>query len=235
MTVTRSCSLLALLLLLPTEVVGMAVRPKLTVFRTGPQLRPPARETPAADAGARDVMLKLYDISSPPLVSAFQALAFKEGFWFPKLSIGETYDGILERVSGGKPLRTINCGPTSKSDAQIAQIIAEMGATDYTQDRDEYCFFFRNCNHFALDLAERLADGGEADAAFIDAHVLHESEAILSDLPLGALQQTLTRQITRQVQLVVIKSWRKEWKRQLAEYEEEQGIPLEERKVYAKQ
>ena len=65
---------LALLLLLPTEVVGMAVRPKLTVFRTGPQLRPPARETPAADAGARDVMLKLYDISSPPLVSAFQAL-----------------------------------------------------------------------------------------------------------------------------------------------------------------
>ena len=63
-------SLLALLLLLPTEVVGMAVRPKLTVFRTGPQLRPPARETPAADAGARDVMLKLYDISSPPLVSA---------------------------------------------------------------------------------------------------------------------------------------------------------------------
>ena len=176
MTATRSWSrdmlgLLALLLLLPAEVVGMAVRPKLTVFRTGPQLRPPARETPAADAGARDVMLKLYDISSPPLVSAFQALAFKEGFWFPKLSIGvgrscwsydgepealhplspgpsplssftilssslqETYDGILERVSGGKPLRTINCGPTSKSDAQIAQIIAEMGATDYTQDR----------------------------------------------------------------------------------------------------
>ena len=34
---------------------------------------------------------------------------------------------------------------------------------------------------------------------------------------------------------MVIKSWRKEWKRQLAEYEEEQGIPLEERKVYAKQ
>lgn len=26
--------------------------------------------------------------------------------------------------------------------------------------QDEYCFFFRNCNHFALDLAERLADGG---------------------------------------------------------------------------
>ena len=185
MTVTRSCSLLALLLLLPTEVVGMAVRPKLTVFRTGPQLRPPARETPAADAGARDVMLKLYDISSPPLVSAFQALAFKEGFWFPKLSIGvgrscwsydgepealhplssgpspppsrfsrphqETYDGILERVSGGKPLRTINCGPTSKSDAQIAQIIAEMGATDYTQDR----VLARNCIHMITGLADR--------------------------------------------------------------------------------
>lgn len=103
MTVTRSCSLLALLLLLPTEVVGMAVRPKLTVFRTGPQLRPPARETPAADAGARDVMLKLYDISSPPLVSAFQALAFKEGFWFPKLSIGVgrscwSYDGEPEAL-----------------------------------------------------------------------------------------------------------------------------------------
>jgi hypothetical protein len=31
------------------------------------------------------------------------------------------------------------------------------------------------------------------------------------------------------VQKIIIKSWRKEWKRALAEYEEEQGIPLSER------
>ena len=32
-----------------------------------------------------------------------------------------------------------------------------------------------------------------------------------------------------QVQKIIIKSWRKEWKRALAEYEEEQGIAEAER------
>ena len=64
---------------------------------------------------------------------------------------------------------------------------------------------------------------------------MHESEAILSDLPFGAFQQTLTRQITKQVQLVIIKSWRKEWKCEIAEYEEEQSIPMEQRIVYTKE
>ena len=226
----------------------MAVRPKRTAFRTGPQLRPPVREATAVEAGPRDVVLKLYDISTPALVTAFKALAFKEGWWFPKLSISvgrrcwsydgepeETYDGILERVSGGKPLRTFNCGPTTKSDEEIDAVLAQMATTDYTED--EYDFFFRNCNHFCFDLAERLTDDGlsEADSKFIDEHVLHESEAILSDLPLGEFQQTLTRKITREIQLVIIKSWRKEWKAQLAEYEEEQGIPLDQRIVYTKE
>ena len=35
----------------------------------------------------------------------------------------------------------------------------------------------------------------------------------------------MTRGVTRQVQKIIIKSWRKEWKRSLAEYEEAQGIP----------
>ena len=32
-----------------------------------------------------------------------------------------------------------------------------------------------------------------------------------------------------QVQKIIIKSWRKEWKRSLREYEEEQKVPLGER------
>jgi hypothetical protein len=43
------------------------------------------------------------------------------------------------------------------------------------------------------------------------------------------LQQTMTRAVTFQVQKIIIKSWRKEWKRALAEYEEQQNVPLGER------
>ena len=69
----------------------------------------------------------------------------------------------------------------------------------------------------------------EEDAKFMDEAVLHESEAILNSMPGGAIQQSLTRGVTRQVQKIIIKSWRREWKRALAEYEEEQGVPVEER------
>ena len=59
--------------------------------------------------------------------------------------------------------------------------------------------------------------------------MLHESEAILNNLPGGAFQQKMTRAVTFQVQKIIIKSWRKEWKRSLREYEEEQKVPLAER------
>jgi len=59
--------------------------------------------------------------------------------------------------------------------------------------------------------------------------VLHESEAILNSMPGGAFQQSMTRTVTRQVQKIIVKSWRKEWKRALAEYEVEQNIPVEQR------
>jgi hypothetical protein len=88
----------------------------------------------------------------------------------------------------------------------------------------------RNCNHFCYDLAERLAgEWAPENAAFMEEHVLHESEAILNSLPGGTLQQSMTRSVTRQVQKIIIKSWRREWKRALAEYEEQQEIPLAER------
>ena len=105
-----------------------------------------------------------------------------------------------------------------------------MASTDYAPE--EYDFFLRNCNHFCLDLSERLAGDGawsKADATFMDEHIIHESEAILNSMPGGAFQQSMTRSVTRQVQKIIIKSWRKEWKRALAEYEEENDIPLADR------
>ena len=59
--------------------------------------------------------------------------------------------------------------------------------------------------------------------------MLHESEAILNQMPGGAFQQKMTRAVTFQVQKIIIKSWRKEWKRSLREYEEEQKVPFAER------
>ena len=59
--------------------------------------------------------------------------------------------------------------------------------------------------------------------------MLHESEAILNQMPGGAFQQKMTRAVTFQVQKIIIKSWRKEWKRALVEYEVENGIPEERR------
>jgi len=214
----------------------MAVRPKLTTCRPGPNLRPPSREEPGAPPSARDVIVKLYDISTPELCTAMSVLAFKQAYWFPKLSISvgrrtwsydgepeETYDAIIENAAGGAPLRTWNCGPTALSDDDIDALLAQMGTNEYRPE--EYDFFMRNCNHFCYDLAERLAGPWEAaDAAFMDEQVLHESEAILNKMP--DFQQSMTRSVTRQVQKIIIKSWRREWKRALAEYEEEPGVPL---------
>ena len=59
--------------------------------------------------------------------------------------------------------------------------------------------------------------------------MLHESEAILNQMPGGAFQQKMTRAVTFQVQKIIIKSWRKEWKRALAEYEVENNIPVAQR------
>jgi len=230
-----------LLLFWADRAMPMAVRPKLSSPRPGPNLKPPERVDPAAAPGARDVVVKCYDISTPELCTAMSLLAFKPAYWFPKLSIGvgrrtwsydgepeETYDPIIENAAGGPPLRTWNLGPTSLSDAEIDEVISSMGATDYAPS--EYDFFLRNCNHFCLDLSERLAGPwAEADAKFMDEHVIAESEAILNSMPGGAFQQSMTRQVTRQVQKIIIKSWRSEWKRALAEYEEEQGIPEAQR------
>jgi len=223
------------------SAASLAVRPKLTTCRAGPNLQPPEREAPLEAPGPRDVVVKLYDISSPELCQAMSLLAFKPAYWFPKLSIGvggrtwsydgepeETYDAIIANAAGGAPLRTWNCGPTTLTDAEIDVLLQEMGSADYAPD--EYDFFMRNCNHFCYDLSERLAGSwAPADAAFIDERVLHESEAILNSMPGGTFQQSMTRSVTRQVQKIIVKSWRKEWKRALAEYEEEQDIPVERR------
>ena len=234
---------LAALLGLTTCADALAVRAKLTACRPGPNLEPPRRQDPVAAPGRRDVVVKLYDISTPELCTAMSLLAFKPAYWFPKLSVGvggrtwsydgepeETYDAIIANAAGGPPLRTWNLGPTSLSDAEIDSLLKEMGNSDYKPE--EYDFFMRNCNHFCYDLSERLAAEGAwsaTDAAFMDERVLHESEAILNSMPGGTFQQSMTRSVTRQVQKIIVKSWRKEWKRALAEYEESEGIPLESR------
>ncbi len=48
-------------------------------------------------------------------------------------------------------------------------------------------------------------------------------------MPGGAFQQKMTRAVTFQVQKIIIKAWRKEWKRSLQEYEQEQNVPQAER------
>lgn len=276
MVVGSSLQAVGVLVLALDAAAGMTVRPKISTSRPGPNLEPPPREDAVAAPGPRDVVVKCYDISTPELNQAMSLLAFKPAYWFPKLSIAvgsrvwsydgepeQTYDAIIANAAGGPPLKTWNLGPTSMSDAEIDDVIAQMAATDYTPA--EYDFFLRspprartltasrhclpcvgscltfvtamrhaprNCNHFCYDLSERLTgeSGWSADdAVFIDERVLHESEAILNSMPGGAFQQSMTRTVTRQVQKIIVKSWRKEWKRALAEYEVEQNIPVEQR------
>ena len=105
------------LLCLAAGAAAMAVRPKLTTCRAGPNLEPPPRVPADGAPGERDVIVKLYDISTPELCTAMSLLAFKPAYWFPKLSVGvgrrtwsydgepeETYDAIIENAAGGPPL-----------------------------------------------------------------------------------------------------------------------------------
>ena len=98
-------------------VAGMAVRPKLSQCRPGPNLQPPERIDADAAPGPRDVVVKLYDISTPELCKAMSLLASKPAYWFPKLSVGvgrrtwsydgepeQTYDSIIENAAGEPPL-----------------------------------------------------------------------------------------------------------------------------------
>ena len=148
--------ILACCFLFLANAAALAVRPKLTTCRPGPNLEPPARIDPTAPPGPRDVVVKLYDIGTPELCKAMSLLASKPAYWFPKLSVGvgkrtwsydgepeQTYDEIIQNAARGPPLRTWNCGPTELSDAEIDAMIAQMGASDYTPE--EYDFFFRNC------------------------------------------------------------------------------------------
>ena len=133
----------ALVALVLPHAAALAVRPKLTALRPGPNLRPPARVDPTEPPGPRDVVIKLYDISTPELCKAMSLLASKPAYWFPKLSVGvgrrtwsydgepeQTYDAIIQNAAGGPPLRTWNCGATALSDAEIDAEIDEVLA-DY--------------------------------------------------------------------------------------------------------
>ncbi|NCU87855.1 MAG: hypothetical protein EBV58_08650, partial [Actinobacteria bacterium] len=72
-TPIRPLTLLAML----CGVAGMAVRPKLSQCRPGPNLQPPERIDADAAPGPRDVVVKLYDISTPELCRAMSLLASK--------------------------------------------------------------------------------------------------------------------------------------------------------------
>ena len=63
------------------------------------------------------------------------------------------------------------------------------------------------------------APGCGVEREYMEERILAESESLLSKMP--GFQQTLTQGVTRQVQKIMILAWRKEWKRALAEYEEE--------------
>ncbi len=226
-------SRVAFLVLLASPLASpLAVKPKLTQFRSGGGLPAPAREPAGAEPGARDVLLKVYDISTPQLAKTLSLVTGQEVLWFPKLTVGvggrvwsydgeveRTVDAIVENAAGGSPLRTFNLGATALSDGEIDSLIERMGSTDYTTE--EYDFFFRNCNHFCDDFTQRLLGdrpGCGADRDFIEDVVLVESESLLSKMP--SFQQAMTRSVTRQVQKVIVLAWRKQWKRALAEYDE---------------
>ena len=103
--------LLAAVLL--AHAAALAVRPKLAGLRPGPNLQPPVRLDSTEAPGPRDVVIKLYDISTPELCKAMSLLASKPAYWFPKLSVGvgrrtwsydgepeETYDAIIQNAAG---------------------------------------------------------------------------------------------------------------------------------------
>mmetsp|Transcript_1809 Transcript_1809/g.4720 ORF Transcript_1809/g.4720 Transcript_1809/m.4720 type:complete len:118 (+) Transcript_1809:361-714(+) len=107
------------------------------------------------------------------------------------------------------------------NDHEIDELLTSMGETDYTPE--QYDFFYRNCNHFCDDLSQRLTgEMASVPRDFMENNILAESESLLSAMP--EVQQTLTRGVTRQVQKVIVAAWRKQWKRALAEYEEQQEV-----------
>jgi hypothetical protein len=224
-----------LLLFLPALVASLAVRPKLTASIEGGSGRKPTLQPPKATAGPRDVVVKVYDLATPPVMKSLELLTGKDLYWFPKLTVGIggrtwTYDGevertvdaIVENAANGAPLRTFNLGPTELSDEEVDALLVEMSKADYSSA--EYDFFFRNCNHFCDDFSQRLlgdAPGSGVDREFMEKAILEESESLLCKMP--GFQQSITRSVTFQIQKAIVKAWRKEWKRALAEYAEEHG------------
>ena len=114
--------LLAAVLL--AHAAALAVRPKLAGLRPGPNLQPPARLDSTEAPGPRDVVIKLYDISTPELCKAMSLLASKPAYWFPKLSVGvghrtwsydgepeETYDAIIQNAAGALHVPPPACMP----------------------------------------------------------------------------------------------------------------------------
>jgi hypothetical protein len=103
-------------------------------------------------------------------------------------------------------------GECAYDDAGIDEVLRKMEA-DYNEN--EYDFFFRNCNHFADDLGRRLSDGNEVDRKFMEDFVIFESESLLCNM--ASFQRSMTMAVTRQIQKIVIVSWRRSWKQALAE------------------
>ena len=110
------------------------------------------------------------------------------------------------------PVFSFNLGNCVYDDAGIDEVLRKMEA-DYNEE--EYDFFFRNCNHFADDLGRRLSGGNEVDRKFMEDYVIFESESLLCNM--ASFQRSMTMAVTRQIQKIVIVSWRRSWKRALAE------------------
>ena len=128
--------------------------------------------------------------------------------------IGEiepTSNTVVARAAG-PPVFEFNLGECSYDDAGIDEVLRKMEA-DYNEE--EYDFFFRNCNHFADDLGRRLSGGNEVDRKFMEDFVIFESESLLCNM--ASFQRSMTMAVTRQIQKIVIVSWRRSWKKALAE------------------
>ena len=175
--------------------------------------------------GPRDVVVRCYDISNDgSLAGALSVATAKRVHWFPKLTVGVggrswAYDGEIERTSNevvagaaGPPVFEFNLGPCVYDDAGVDAVLEGLEG-DYNDV--EYDFFFRNCNHFADDVGRRLSGGNEVERSFLDEFVLRESESLLCNMV--SFQRDLTMAVTRQIQKIVIVSWRRSWKRALAE------------------
>ena len=130
------------------------------------------------------------------------------------ICIGEiepTSNTVVARAAG-PPVFEFNLGECSYDDAGIDEVLRKMEA-DYNEE--EYDFFFRNCNHFADDLGRRLSGGNEVDRKFMEDFVIFESESLLCNM--ASFQRSMTMAVTRQIQKIVIVSWRRSWKQALAE------------------